>query len=427
MKNLIIAICVLTVLSGTVRAQSVNKITTGYAAVGQLVPEVLLDTLFNYKKDKLALSELKGRFVIIDFWGTFCMPCITDFPKWENLQKRFGDTLQFLLVTTDGYVKTKQFYEARKKANNPMTLPCGISTDLVKYFQVKEVSTFVWIDDQGYIKAITDYTQLTEKNIADFVNRKEVAKREMETFLKIDYRKSLFELAKETDSNAIVYGSVLTRYVKGLRSLTNSGKRMEGRIFAHNMPVRNLYQLAFGDADTTGIFEYAKTVIESAHPEKIAQPEGEDFNRWKIDNTYCYEIKVPEVKRKDIHKIMRKDLEQLFGYNAYLEYRKQKCLVLKADKNFRYLQDTTIAPKLILSAGGVTIRNYPFSRLASNIRHYLAKQIFIDETGLSGRVDVTIQAQMNDVDAVNAELKKYGLHIQSEDREVQMLIIKDPL
>ncbi len=224
------------------------------------------------------------------------MPCITDFPKWENLQKRFGDTLQFLLVTTDGYVKTKQFYEARKKANNPMTLPCGINMDLVKYFQIKEVSTFAWIDDQGYIKAITDYSQLTEKNVADFINRKEIAKQEMETFLKIDYRKTLYEIAKETDSNSIMYGTVLTKYVKGLRSLLNTGKRTEGRIFAHNMPVRNLYQLAFGDADTTGIFEYAKTIIESAHPEKIAQPEGEDFNRWKIDNTYCYELKVPDAK-----------------------------------------------------------------------------------------------------------------------------------
>ncbi len=95
----------------------------------------------------------------------------------------------------------------------------------------------------------------------------------------------------------------------------------------------------------------------------------------------------------------------MFGYNVYLEYRTQKCLVLKADKNFHYLEDTTIAPKLSISAGGLTFRNYPFSRLASNIRHYLAKQIFIDETGLSGKVDITIQAQMNDVDAVNAELK----------------------
>lgn len=424
MKDLIIAIVVLTVLSGTVRAQSASLNT---ALIGQLCPEFSFDTLLSYKKDKLALSELKGKFVIIDFWGTFCLPCIKDFPRWEELQKRFGDTLQILLVPTDGYAKTKQFYDTRKKAKNPMTLPSGINRDLVNYFQVKEVSTFAWIDDKGYIKAVTDYTQVTEKNITDFIAGKKVTKQEKETLVKVDYKRSLFEIVKEIDSSAIVYGSTFTKYVKGLRSMISPDKkRHTGRIAAHNMSIGNLYQLAFGDADTTGVFEYIKTVVEATQPDKITQREGEDFSTWKVNNTYCYELKVPEAKKKDVYKIMRKDLEQLFGYNAFLEYRTQNCLVLKADKNFRYLEDTAITPKLSISAGGLVIKNYPFSKLASYLKHYMPKQIFIDETGLFGRVDVTIQAQMNDVDAVNDELKKYGLRLHAEERKVQMLIIKDP-
>lgn len=426
MKNLIIAFCVLTVLAGTVRAQSVNINATVNPLINQLCPAFSFDTLFNYKKEKLALAELKGKFVIIDFWGTFCLPCITDFPKWENLQTRFGDTLGFLLVATDGYVKTKQFYETRKKAGNPMTLPCGINRDLVTYFNIKEVSTFVWIDDKGYIKAITDYTKLTEKNVADFISRKDIVTDEKEPLIKVDYKKSLFEIAKETDSNSIVYSSVLTRYLKGVRSVMNTGKKSDGRIFGHNMSIRNLYQVAFGDEDTTGIFESARIIIESAHPEKIILPDKENFHRWKIDNLYCYEIKVPESQKKDIRNIMRKDLEKLFGYNVYLEYRTQKCLVLKAGKNFRFIEDTTVTPVFSISAGGLTIKNYSFGRLASYIKHYMPKEIFLDETGLLGKVDVTIKAEMYNIDSVNAELKKYGLYLQHEDRKVQMLIIKDP-
>lgn len=427
MRIFIIAICVLTVLTGTVRAQSVNINSTTHPLIDQLCPEFSFDTLFNYKKDKLALAELKGKFVIVDFWGTFCLPCITDFPKWESLQKRFGDTLQFLLVTTDGYVKTKQFYETRKKAGKSMMLPCGINTNMVRYFNVREVSTFVWIDDKGYIKAITDYTKLTEKNVADFVSRKKVENQGKEALININYNKSLFEIAKETDSNSVVYRSVLTKYLQGVRSSLNTGRKGDGRMVAYNMAIRNLYQLAFGDADTFGVFESARTIIESAHSEKIIRPDEEDFHKWKIDNLYCYEIKVPESRNKDIHMMMRKDLEKYFGYNVFLEYRTKKCLVLKAEKNFRFLADTTITPKRSVSAGGLTLTNYPFSRLTSYIKDYMAKEIFLDETGLSGRVDITIQAQMNDVDAVNAELKKYGLHLQYEDRKVQMLVIKDPL
>jgi hypothetical protein len=100
--------------------------------------------------------------------------------------------------------------------------------------------------------------------------------------------------------------------------------------------------------------------------------------------------------------------------------------VLKAEKGFRYLQDTTVAPKITMSAGGVTVTKYPFPRFSALIGHYNQDKIFLDETGLTGMVDITIQAIMNDVDVLNRELKKYGLSLQYEDRQVQMLVIKDP-
>jgi thiol-disulfide isomerase/thioredoxin len=424
MKNLFSILCVIAVLNDAVRAQSVNINTAGIPQINQLCPDFSFDTLFNYKKEKLALAELKGKFVIIDFWGTFCLPCIADFPKIENWQKRFGDSLQFLLVATDGFLKTKQFYETRKKANKPMVLPCAINRGMVRYFQVKEVSTYVWIDDQGYIKAITDDSQLTEQNIADFVSRKKMMVREKEKKVIIDYRKPLFTIAREIDSNSVVFGSVLTKHLKGVMSTINAGKLNPTRIYAHNMSIRNLYQLAFGDS--TGAVAYARTVIESAHPEKIACPKNEDFEKWKVDNTFCYELTVPEAKKGDMLKMMREDLDHLFGFQVNLEYRMQKCIILKADQNFRYLTDTTVAPKIMISAGGITMINQPFARVADNIRHYLQDKIFFDETGLAGKVAIVIQAQMNDVEAVNEELKKYGLHLQYEDRQVQILVIKDP-
>lgn len=426
MKNLLSILCVIAVLTGTVRAQSVNTFTAGTPLVNQLCPDFSFDTLFNYKKEKLALSEFRGKFLIVDFWGTFCLPCIAAFPKLENWQKRFGDSLQILLVATDGYQKAKQFYETRKKANNPMYLPCTINRSMTKYFQVKEVSTYVWIDDKGYIKAITDESQITEQNVSDFINRKEIVVREKEKWLNVDYRKSIFEVAKEIDSNSMVFRSVLTRHLKGVRSsMTFPRKGIHpNRMVAYNMGIRNLYQFAYGDS--AGPVPLARTVIESEHPEKMARPKNEDFELWAVDNTYCYEIIVPEAKRDSIWKMIRNDLQQLFGYNAYLEYRTQKCLVLKADKSFRYLADTTIAPKLSTSAGGITVINHPFSRFVESMEHYLHDKIFFDETGLSGKVDITVQAEMTDVTAVNSALKKYGLLLEYEDRQVQMLVIKDP-
>ena len=113
MKNLLSIVFVLAVVLNAARSQSVNSFTAGGPKIDQLCPEFSFDTLFNYSKEKLSLAELKGKFVIVDFWGTFCLPCIAAFPKLEKWQKQFGDSLQILLVATDGYQKTKLFYETR--------------------------------------------------------------------------------------------------------------------------------------------------------------------------------------------------------------------------------------------------------------------------------------------------------------------------
>ncbi len=129
-----------------------------------------------------------------------------------------------------------------------------------------------------------------------------------------------------------------------------------------------------------------------------------------------------------IYKIMREDLNRMLGYNVYQEYRTQKCLDAKGGKGFSFsgrhngysqINDKLrrrYRNKLSISAS-----------LPGLIGHYNQDKIFFDETGLTGKVDITIQAIMNDIDALNNELKKYGLSLHYEDRQVQMLVIKDPL
>jgi thiol-disulfide isomerase/thioredoxin len=385
----------------------------------------VFDTLLNYKKEKLALADLKGKFVIIDIFGTFCLPCIKDIPKIERFQKKFGDSLQILMVATDGFEKARQLYETKAKGNDPLYLPCAINRNLVNYFQVKEVSTYVWIDDQGYIKAISNDSQMTEQNVADFVNRKALHIRPLEKFVGMDYKKDLVSCAREIDSSTVLYSSTLTKCLKSFRS--GYGLLVKGRtkVSVTNMGIMNLYQIAFGD--TTGGIKYNRTVIECTHPEKFIMAKEEDFEAWKLDNTFCYELRVSREKQKDIFKIMQDDLKRLFGYNVYEEYRTQKCLVLTADKNARMMADRSATPKIIYNAGGGAVINYPFADLFEMIQHYNQDKIILNETGITGNVAVTLQAQMNDIEALNEALKKYGLNLAYKNRQVKMLVIRDPV
>jgi len=44
------------------------------------------------------LSNLKGNYVVLDFWGSWCGPCLADIPKVIELHRKYGDRVEFVTV-----------------------------------------------------------------------------------------------------------------------------------------------------------------------------------------------------------------------------------------------------------------------------------------------------------------------------------------
>lgn len=63
----------------------------------------------------VAVSDFKGKVVVIDLWETWCKPCIASFPTLEKLQKDFPKHLKILAVTA-GFTDTKA--DAKKFVDN---------------------------------------------------------------------------------------------------------------------------------------------------------------------------------------------------------------------------------------------------------------------------------------------------------------------
>lgn len=74
--------------------------------------------LYDLKGKKVSLSDYRGKVVVLDFWATWCMPCIASFPAMQKMVKQHPEVV-FLFIATQEKVegalpRVKSFIEKKK-------------------------------------------------------------------------------------------------------------------------------------------------------------------------------------------------------------------------------------------------------------------------------------------------------------------------
>ena len=64
--------------------------TQNAAEAGEMKPLPKIN-LQDFEGKKIAANELKGNILVLDFWATWCTPCLAEIPAWNKLQQKYGD------------------------------------------------------------------------------------------------------------------------------------------------------------------------------------------------------------------------------------------------------------------------------------------------------------------------------------------------
>ena len=110
--------------------------------------------LTTLKGDKIKLSDLKGKIVVLDFWATWCGPCREALPHMQELVKKYDESeVIFLFVNT---METKKPEEIKKNVAKFMTdnkydlnVLFDYNDDVSKKYLVNGIPTEIIIDKEG--------------------------------------------------------------------------------------------------------------------------------------------------------------------------------------------------------------------------------------------------------------------------------------
>ncbi|MEK6285763.1 MAG: TlpA disulfide reductase family protein [Acidobacteriota bacterium] len=124
-------------------------------------------TLKDLKGRTVRLSDYKGKVVLVNFWATWCVPCLAEMPELVKLQKEYkGSGLQIIGVTYEAEAKTLVSRLARKfKINYPLLFG---TTDLSKQYGIEEVlPVTLVVDREGKLRdrilGVLDMEEFDEK------------------------------------------------------------------------------------------------------------------------------------------------------------------------------------------------------------------------------------------------------------------------
>ncbi|WP_298365075.1 redoxin family protein [uncultured Lutibacter sp.] len=109
----------------------------------------------NYKGGTTSLDDLKGKYVYIDVWATWCGPCKREIPFLKEVEKAYHNkNIEFVSISVDvakDHKKWKEMVAEKELGGIQLFADNNWKSDFVQGYKINGIPRFILIDDEGKI------------------------------------------------------------------------------------------------------------------------------------------------------------------------------------------------------------------------------------------------------------------------------------
>jgi peroxiredoxin len=109
--------------------------------------EIQLKDVFG---NTVSLSDFRGKIVFLNFWATWCPPCVIEMPSMQKLHRRFKDK-NFVMVAINSQETDAQVKSFFNKYKLSFTALLDSSAEVGAWFDVNAFPTTFVLDKKGRI------------------------------------------------------------------------------------------------------------------------------------------------------------------------------------------------------------------------------------------------------------------------------------
>jgi len=376
------------------------------ASQGDPAPPLNLEKLLQAPADAVASWDaLKGKVVVLEFWATWCGPCIEAVPHLNELADEFKEKgVQFIAITDEKEPVVQPFL--KRKA---MRAWVGLDTDrsMFKDYGVSGIPHSVVVGTNGVIAWVTHPDGLSAALINNVLAGKpaapQVARREE--------RRVAAEPSETRVEPPLFQVLLRPSSVEDEGSSSSSGPSGTG-------PAGKMYRAETKGVSLLSLAYWAYQTTESRLVTNSALPEG------KFDVL----INVPYAASERIPELLSDTLTTTFGLRGRKETRDVDVYELTAKESKLEPTVSTGGSSASSGPGRMSAVNTPIRSLARSLENQLKKPV-LDKTGLTNRYDLQLKWKQEGREVapevlIEAVRNQLGLELTPAKRPVELVVLE---